>query len=294
MSPTTTDTENFLLEVGVEELPASYIAPALEHIETTLREGLADSRLGTGKINTYSTPRRLAVYVHDLQLRQEDSEEEATGPAVKAAYDADGNPTMALQGFARGKGVELSEIRRVQTDKGEYVAATVKHVGKPAAEVLHTLIERALETTLFPKTMRWSQTAPAFRFARPIRWLVCLLGGEVVPVEVAGVTSGSQTRGHRFLSPDASPIGLAQSYLATLKQAHVIVDSAARRSMLVEGIEKLASEAGGTLVEDEELIDINNNLVELPQAFMGRFDPSYLELPREVVVTAMLVGGPDP
>jgi glycyl-tRNA synthetase beta chain len=284
MSENKTD---FLLEIGVEELPASYIEPALEHIHKTLSDGAGELRLTFGETATYATPRRLAVLIRDLATRQTDTEEESTGPAVKAAYDEDDNPTKALQGFARGRGVELSDIRRVTTDRGEYVAATVRHVGKAAVEVLPALIERAVSTAPFPKAMRWSLENPAFRFARPIRWLVCLLGESVVPVTVAGVRAGGETRGHRFLRPAPVEVGEPVRYLEVLRKGMVVADTDERRKMLLRGVKRLAKEAGGQLVKDDELVDINNFLVERPEPFIGGFDPSYLDLPREVLVTSM-------
>jgi glycyl-tRNA synthetase beta chain len=280
-------TADFVLEVGVEELPASYVMPALDHLRESFTGGLSELRLGSGEISSYATPRRLAFRIPDLALRQRDTEEEATGPAVKDAYDADGNPTKALMGFARGRGVELSDIRRVTTDRGEYVAATVRHEGKPAAEVLPDLIERAIAAAPFPKTMRWSLAAPEFRFARPIRWLVCLLGDEVVAVNVAGVTAGARTRGHRFLSPEPLEIGEPSRYLEVLRQGSVVADYVERRKQLVKGIERLAKQADGRLVEDDELVEINNFLIEKPEVFLGRFDPVFLDLPREILVTSM-------
>lgn len=281
------DRADFLLEIGVEELPASYVGPALEALETAMRDELSGLRLECAGLACYGTPRRLAVHVRDLALRQSDAEEDVLGPSAKAAYDGDGQPTKALLGFARGKGVELSAIRRVKTEKGEYVTATVLHRGQEAADVLPALIERRLSAIPFPKTMRWSRSAPAFRFARPVRWLVALLGDRALPSRAGGVEAGRETRGHRFLSPEPVTIDRPDRYLSVLESASVIADHRRRRELLVEEAERLAREAGGQLVSDDELVELNTFLVEKPRAALGRFDKAYLDLPREVIVTAM-------
>ena len=278
---------DFLLEIGVEELPSTYVPPALAALEKGIAQELSDLRLGFGAVRSYATPRRLAVHVTGVALRQPDVDEEVTGPSVKAAYDAEGKPTPALQGFARGKGIDLGAVRRVSTDKGEYVAATVRVLGKSASDVLPGVIERRLAALPFPKTMRWSREAPAFRFARPVRWLVALLGDEVVPARAVGLTAGRETRGHRFLAPGATAVERPDRYAATLERAKVVVDVEARLRALLEGARRAATEGGGKLVEDGELAAINNFLVEKPVAVLGRFDASFLDLPREVIVTAM-------
>ena len=278
---------DFLLEIGVEELPATYAMPALQALERALAADLGDLRLRFRKLESYAAPRRLAVLVRGLSLRQSDAEEDALGPSVKVAYDEQGQPTKALLGFARGKGVELDAVRRVTNEKGEYVMARVRHVGKAAIEVLPGLIERRVAGLPFPKTMRWSQVAPGFRFARPVRWIVALLGGEVVPVAVGGVAAGALSRGHRFQAPQPVRIGRPARYLAVLERAAVVADHRRRHELLLAAARQAAQAAGGRLVEDAELADLNNFYVEKPAAGLGRFSEAYLDLPREVVVTAM-------
>ncbi len=278
---------DLLLEIGVEELPASYVLPALEVLERRLVEGVRELRLGEPSARSYATPRRLAVLLSGVTSRQADHEEEVTGPPARAAYDANGQPTQALLGFARGKGIEPSAVRRVATEKGEYVAATIRHAGKPGLEVLRPLLESAIVSLPFPKTMRWSLATPEFRFARPVRWLVALLGREVIPVSVAGLEAGRVTYGHRFLRPQAVEISDASQYLETLGKASVEADHVLRRKSVLSQARALARRAGGRLVEDDELVERNSFLIERSQAFLGRYDPAYLDLPREVVVTAM-------
>jgi glycyl-tRNA synthetase beta chain len=277
---------DFLLEIGIEELPTSYIRPALDQLASELREAIAEMRLASGEVATFATPRRLAVLVTDLVTRQEDYEEEASGPPVAAAYDKDGNPTRALTGFVAGKGASLDDVRRVTTPKGEYVAVTVKRVGRTAAELLPKAIQEIVPGLQFPKSMRWLPGSDV-RCARPIRWIVALLGDEALSFELDGVSSGRVSRGHRFLHPGTVSIGHPTDYVGALASAGVIADPRLRQSVIVEQAEALAKQAGGTLVDDPELIDINNDLVEKPTALLGRFDSRFLDLPREVIVTAL-------
>jgi glycyl-tRNA synthetase beta chain len=278
---------DFLLEIGVEELPATYVIPALEALARDLAADLGDLRLRFRKLESYGAPRRLAVLVRGLRLRQSDAEEDALGPSVKVAYDEQGQPTKALLGFARGKGVELDAVRRVTNEKGEYVMARVRHLGQAALAVLPAVIERRVAALPFPKTMRWSPAAPAFRFARPVRWIVALLGDEVVPVTVGGVAAGALSRGHRFQAPKPVRVGRPSRYLAVLERAAVIADHRRRGALLLEAARRAAQAAGGRLVEDAELVELNTFYVEKPAAALGRFSEAYLDLPREVVVTAM-------
>lgn len=278
-------TRDLLFEIGVEELPAGYVPPALEQLERGVRAGLQELRLGFDDVVTYGTPRRLAVFVADVSERQRDHEEEAMGPAAKVAFDAEGRPTKALLGFCAGKGVDASAVRRVETAKGEYVAVTVKHVGKPAAEVLPGLLGTLAPKLQFPKTLRWD--AGDYRFGRPVRWLVALLGDHVLPVQAFGLAAGRASFGHRFLHPGAVEIPSPRRYVETLKGVYVLADQRTRRLAVDEQIAKTAAKRNGRVVADEELADINNFLVEWPTAMDGAFDAHYLDLPREVIVTAL-------
>ncbi len=277
---------DFLLELGIEELPTSYIAPALDQLASELREAIAELRLPVGDVVTFSTPRRLAVLVTDLVTRQDDYEEEATGPPVAAAWDKDGKETKALTGFVTGKGAAIEDVRRVKTPKGEYVAVTVKRSGQGVATLLPPLVASIVSGLSFPKSMRWIPGAD-LKFARPIRWVVALLGDDVLPLELAGLTAGRQSRGHRFLHPGAVSIANPRGYVEALAGAGVVADPRLRQSVIVEQAEALALGAGGRLVDDPELVGINNDLVERPQALIGRFDAQFLDLPREVIVTAL-------
>ncbi len=278
-------TRDLLFEIGVEELPSTYIAPALEQLERGVRAGLQELRLGCGAITTYGTPRRLAVLVADVVTRQDDHEEEAMGPAAKVAFGPDGQPTKALVGFCAGKGVDVASVRRVETPKGEYVAVTVKHTGRDAIDVLPAMLATVAVKLQFPKAMRWD--AGDYRFGRPVRWLAALLGDQVVPVAAFGLTAGRTTFGHRFLHPGTLEIPSPRGYVEALRGAKVLADHRERRAAVLEQISAAAAAQGGRVVEDDELVDINTFLVEWPTAFAGHFDPHYLDLPREVIVTAL-------
>jgi glycyl-tRNA synthetase beta chain len=279
-------TRDLLFEIGVEELPGGYVPPALEQLERVAREGLAGLRLGFAELSTYGTPRRLALFVRDLAERQTDFDEEAMGPAVKVAFDAGGQPTRALLGFCSGKGVDPSQVRRVESAKGQYVVVTVHHAGKPAIEVLTALLGTLPARLDFPKSMRWLPGDDT-RFGRPVRWLVALFGDTVVPARAFGLEAGRYSQGHRFLAPGPVEIPAAGRYLETLERAFVLADHRARRLLTAEQVGGLAAEAGGRVVADEELVDINNFLLEWPTAFAGAYDERFLALPREVIVTAL-------
>jgi glycyl-tRNA synthetase beta chain len=274
-----------LFEIGVEELPAGYVPPALEQLERGVRAGLEELRLGLGGVATHGTPRRLTVLVHRLADRQTDFDEEAMGPATRVAFDADGRPTRALLGFCAGKGVEPSAVRKVSTPKGEYVAVTVHHKGKPALDVLPAMLGAVATKLQFPKAMRWDDGD--YRFGRPVRWLLALLGKDVVPVKAFGLEAGRSTYGHRFLHPASVDVKEPGSYLDSLRKAKVLVDPAERRRAVSEQITAAAGEKAGRVVADDELVDIVNYLVEWPTAVTGAFHERYLDLPREVIVTAL-------
>lgn len=276
-------THDLLFEIGVEELPAGYCAPALDQMSRGAAEALTGLRLAHGAIRTLGTPRRLALMVSAVVDRQRDLDEEATGPAVRVAYDAEGKPTRALIGFCAGKGVDVGAVRRVSTPKGEYVAVSVHVAGKPAAEVLPAMLTTLATRLAFPKTMRWLPDDT--RFARPVRWLVALLGERVLKLSAFGLEAGRESQGHRFLAPRAVAIKRAADYEAALEKAFVIVDPAKREARLRQQLERTARPQH--VVEDEELLDINNWMIEWPAVFRGAFDAKYKVLPNEVLVTAM-------
>ncbi len=275
----------FLLEVGTEELPAADLNAAIAQLSEAVPALLAGARLDYETVAVSGTPRRLVVSVEGLAPNQRGQESMRRGPPVKAAFDADGQPTRAAEGFARGQGVPVEALERREIEGGEYVVAVVQEAGRPAAEALAEALPGLLAGIHFDKTMRWNWSGVAF--SRPVRWLVALLGSEVVPFEFAGVRSGRTTRGTRPLgSPDIALKDPA-SYFTQMEQAGIIVDQAARRQAIQVQIDALATQAGGKVMGDPDLLDEVTNLVEQPTALLGTFANEYLELPDVVLTTVM-------
>ncbi|TMQ71128.1 MAG: glycine--tRNA ligase subunit beta [Candidatus Eisenbacteria bacterium] len=274
-----------LFEIGAEEIPPSYVLPALEQLERGMRAGLAELRLEFDRVLVHGAPRRLAVAVTGLAGRQPDRDEEVTGPQWSAAFDGAGRPTRALLGFCQGRGMDPKAARKVTTPRGEYVGLTVHHAGKPALEVLPALLARLATGLLFPKSMRWLDDDT--RFARPVRWLTALLDADVVPVEAFGLTAGRESFGHRFLARGPVTLAHARDYLPALERAFVLADHRRRRERIERQVTALAAATGGAVHRDAELIEINTFLAEWPTPFSGDFDPRYVDLPNEVIVTAL-------
>lgn len=276
--------ETLLVEIGCEEIPAGFIAPALADLEREARAGLADARLAFGSARATGTPRRLVLVAEGVADRQEDRLKEMVGPAVKAAFDASGAPTAAARGFAKGAGVDVSALERTTTPKGEYLLARVHEKGRPTAEVLPDLVHGWVTGLQFPKTMHWEGAA---RFARPVRWVLVLWGGHVLPLEIFGLASSRRTRGHRTLAPDWFDVDRPEAYAPALRERGVMVEIEERRTAVVEELTRAAKPLGGRPVDDPELVSEVVNLVEWPEAVAGTFEASYTALPRPVIVTAM-------
>ncbi|HWM88162.1 MAG TPA: glycine--tRNA ligase subunit beta, partial [Kofleriaceae bacterium] len=279
-----------LLELGTEEIPAGFLARALAELTGSLPAALAAARLAHGAIHVWGTPRRIALSVAELADRQPDVSERVVGPPVQAAFDKNGAPTRAALGFAEKNGVDVAALEKgeVAGKKGQYVLCTRSEPGRPAIEVLPGLITQLLGGVAWPKVMRWGRGDHSF--VRPVHWLVALQGGEVVPVEFAGVRSGRASRGHRFLAADGAAIdldGSAAGYLTALRQAHVVVEPERRRTMITAELARIEKETGGRVRRDDALLDEVTFLVEYPVAVCGEFDRSFLEVPEEVVVSAM-------
>ena len=277
--------KDLLLEIGAEEIPAGFVTGALKAMPELAAKALADARLTHGEISAYGNPRRLALIVRGLSARQPDAVREVTGPPKKAAYDASGNPTKAATGFASSQGVGIESLTIKTTDKGEYLCAVIDEKGRDAAEVLSELLPKFIFSIPFPKSMRWMDKE--IRFARPIHWILALLGGETVHFELDGVKSSNISRGHRFMSPGAFMVKDPDSYLQLTTDNYTIVDPDVRRRMVVEQVVGLAESAGAVVLPDEGLVEEVANLVEYPVAVMGKFDKEYLNLPREALVNAM-------
>ena len=276
---------DLLIEIGVEEIPAPVVLPALEQMRAALDEGLTALRLSHGAVETYGTPRRLAAIVKNVADRQPDETREVKGPPASAAFDAAGQPTRAAQGFAAKQGVEVASLRIVEEEKGAFVYATVQDTGKAASEVIPGLLDAMMTGFTFPKTLKWGDLED--RFARPVRWLVGLLGEQVLDWSFAGVKAGNTTRGHRFLGHAAVEIKSPATYVETLRGESVIADVAQRRQMIVDKAIATAAQVGGQPRLDPDLLDENNFLVEYPSCILGSFSEHYLELPEAVPVTVM-------
>ncbi len=277
----------FLLEIGTEELPASFVRHALRSMKTSAAELVSQARLGTDSLqmDTLGTPRRLALRLRGLAERQPDRDETIMGPPWSAAFEADGSAKKAATGFAKKHGVGVEDLRRQTTDKGEYVSVRVHETGQATREVLAEMLPRLCQRISFPKSMRWGPGEIAF--GRPIHWIVSLLGNEVVDFEFAGIRAGRKTRGHRFLAPDSFDLDQAGSYESALERAHVIADIQVRKDRMVEGLLASAKSLGGVLEPDAFLADECVSLVEEPFTVPGQFDESFLELPDAVVISVM-------
>ena len=275
-----------LFEIGTEELPAGEIDTAVETLARHLIRACAEARLSHGEVETFATPRRLAIRIHDIAAVGEASEETALGPAVKAAFDAEGKPTKAAEGFARGKGIAVEDLLRVETPKGVYIGAVVREEGKPAAEVITAALQSVFTAFAWKRSMRWGWGTE--QFARPIHTIIALLDSELLPVSFAGVESGRETFGHRFLSSGTIRFDhAADDYAEKLRAAHVIASVEERKSAIRAGVDAALRSAGGIPIVDEGLIDEVVHLVEWPVPMIGTFDPKYTEIPREVLTTSM-------
>ena len=276
---------DLLLEIGLEEVPAKFMPPALAELKQLAETALSEQRISFDEVVTYGTPRRIALVVKNIADKQADLEEEAKGPAVKAAYDADGNPTKAAIGFARGQGVDVADLYQKELNGGMYVFATKKAVGVPTEEVLPQLLPQLVTGIHFPKPMRWGFTE--LRYARPIRWIVALYGDAVVPFTIEDIHSGNVSRGHRYLGTDHLVIPSAAEYLTVMEQDYVIADQARREAMIVEQMNALAASVEGTVDIDADLLEEVVYLVEYPTALMGEFNPAYMLMPEELIITPM-------
>jgi glycyl-tRNA synthetase beta chain len=276
---------DLVYEIGTEEIPAGYLPPAARQLREAVEAFLAESGLSHGGVETHATPRRLVLFVKGLPPGQEDRTEEVTGPPWKAAFDADGNPTKAAEGFARGRGLTVADLRSVETDKGPYVGATVRIAGRPTAELLAEALPAITAALSFPKTMRYGPQR--FRFARPIRWLLALLGDQVIPFAIEGVETGRLTYGHRILAKGPFEVAGAADYEAALARGQVTLRASDRAARIEELLAGAAREAGGEVVPDPGLVEEVSYLVEMPSAFVGSFDDEFLALPAPVITIAM-------
>lgn len=276
--------KDFLLEIGTEEIPAKFAPGVLNQLREQAQKHCQDLRLDYQDLKVYTTPRRFAVLIQGLAEKQTDFTAEVKGPAVKAAYDAEGNPTKAAQGFARGQGVEPKDLFVQELNGVSYVYARKFELGQPTLQLLPKLCTDLIIGLHFPKPMRWADLE--FRFARPIRWIVALFGSEVIPFEFVGLAAGKASRGHRTLG---GPVTLDNpaDYEKQMLQAFVMVDPEQRRQSVWEQIHALAAKVGGDVEKDDDLLDEVTYIIEYPTALLGEVASNYMHLPEPVITTPM-------
>ncbi len=277
--------QDLLFEIGTEELPAGDLDAELEQLQKRLPALLDELRLARGEIRVMGTPRRQVVHVKDLAGQQADLEQLVKGPPAGRAFDSLGAATPAGEGFARSKGVSVSDLQVVEMDGGRYVAATVRQKGKPAGEVLREALPGLIASLRFDKSMRWNQSN--IYFSRPIRWLLAILGEQIIPFEYAGVRSGNMTRGLRTADPPEFVVTDAADYFQHMRAQGIILDKQERLAIIQTQVKALTSAAGGRVIADEGLLSEVANLVEAPTALRGSFEAAHLSLPREVLISVM-------
>jgi len=276
---------DLLLEIGTEEIPARFIHHGLSFLGEGLSRLLKDRSIKHGEIIGYSTPRRLTVYIKDISERQDDRTIETIGPPRKVAFDSKGNPTDAAKGFARSQNVDVTDLRVVRARGGEYVAAILKKEGRTAREILSEEIPKVISSIPFPRSMRWG--SGSLRFVRPIRWILTLLGSELLVFEMDGIRSDRLTYGHRFLSHGAIRVEKPSDYPSILRDNHVIACFEERKNLIIRQMEMLECERDIKIHRDKELLETVTNLVEYPTVVLGEFEDRYLSLPRDLLITVM-------
>ena len=282
---TDADPRAFLLEIGGEELPAADLTSALNQLRQMVPELLDSLRLGYDRVEVHGTPRRLSVFVPNLAARQTDLETEAKGPPADRAFTPDGQPTAAAIGFARGKGVDVANLRVVTEGKRRYVVASVFEPGRPAPEVLAERLPDLIAGIKFERSMRWNHTN--ITYSRPLRWLVALYGTDVVPFVYAGISANRTSRGLRPYDSPPIPLAAAADYAQAMQQNGIIVDTNHRRETIWREAGALAAARGGHLRRDDALLAEVTNLVERPTPLLGSFEQKYLALPADALVAVM-------
>lgn len=277
----------FLLELRVEEMPSGAIPGARADLARKFLDALGEAGLPPESVDAMATPRRLVVVVQGLPRRQEDRVVEVTGPPADRALDAEGRPTKMAEGFARAQGVPVAELRRARTPKGEVLLARRTIPGRETRDVLAEIAPAIVASMTFPKMMRWG--SGEFTFVRPLHGLLAVFDGEVVPMTIFGVPSGRTTIGHRLFAEGEIDVDAFESYASRLRAAGVEVDGDERAAILLESARRLAVQNGGSIELDADLVPTLGDLVEWPGLVCGSFDPAYLELPEEILVTTMRV-----
>jgi glycyl-tRNA synthetase beta chain len=275
-----------LLEIGTEEIPSDYLENGLKELKRLAELYLKDNRIEIeGDLHTYGTPRRLVLVGKAIADKQEDTIQEITGPPQKAAFDEEGNPTKAAFGFAKKQGVSVDELQLLETPKGVYLYIKRKMPGRLTITILSEVLPKLITNIPWPKSMRWG--SEEFSFVRPVHWVLALFNGTIIPFEVAGITSGTQTRGHRFMAPQSMEIEDLEDYLQKMNESSIIIDQKEREDRIEKAVITAAKTVSGLPVIDPELLFTVTNMVEFPSAICGGFDKAFLTLPDPVLITAM-------
>lgn len=276
-------TKNLLLEIGLEEIPAHIVSPSSQQLVQKMKQFLDDNRLSYGEVLAFSTPRRLAVMVKDLSDRQVDVEESVKGPAKKIALDAEGNWSKAAMGFVRGQKLSVEEIYFKEINGIEYVHVD-KFIEGQAAKSILTHLDKVITAMTFPVSMNWADYH--FNYIRPIHWITAMLDEEVIPFSLLDIHTSNTSRGHRFLGKQVT-FSTALDYENDLEKEFVIADSNKRQNMIISQIEDISKEHNWNVSINPDLLEEINNLVEYPTAFYGKYNPTYLEIPEEILITSM-------
>ena len=276
----------YLLELGVEEFPSRYMASTKQQLKQNVLEGLSSAGLSFSDARVEATPRRFALWLEEVKAKESEGEEVVRGPSKQAAFDAEGQPTKALLGFLRAKGLQLEDTFVEDNGKNEYVFARLKKEAVSVEKTLPTVIAEAVRKISNPRAMRWG--GKNLRFLRPIRWMVSLLDDQVLPIDLEGIPVGNRTNGHRFLGEKNFVIHDVHSYETQLEENYVIIDESKRRDRILRGLNRLAREKGGVPMQNEELLEEVVNIVEYPTVFLGDVPREYLTLPPEVIITPMM------
>ena len=275
-----------LFEIGTEEIPAGFLSKSIGDMEDIIHKSLTEKRIPFAGIKCMATPRRLVLYIAEVAPKQKDQTIEKMGPAKKAAFDENGNPTKAAVGFARSQGLAIADLETIVTEKGEYLGARKTIAGQPTDALLPEILTSFLMAISFRKSMRWANYD--LRFARPIHWLLALYDVNVIPLKIEDIVSGNTSCGHRFMSPDAFAVSGFDDYLNKARQNYVIADPAERKKLILEEAQKAAAEVGGKIFYTEDLLDTISFIVEYPVIIRGSFDQDYLKIPKEVLTTTMI------
>ena len=274
-----------LFELGSEELPPKSLKPLRDSLQASVESQLKDADISYDSLKVMAAPRRLSLLIEGISDKQPDRIEQKRGPAVKAAYDSEGKPTRAAEGFAKGLGIDVSELMTIETDKGDYIGYELTVQGQETTELLPNIFQNALDNLPIAKRMR--SGASREEFVRPVKWLVLMQDDQVVPATIQGLQSGNQTLGHRYHSPEPMVIPHAKDYESVLEAAKVIVDFDRRQQLIVEAVQKLSDEVNAEAIVPQDLLNEVTALVDLPVALRASFEERFLQVPQEALISTM-------